>query len=304
MKTGPSFLIAYYFLFGLTWLGGCQQEKELRPLEEKALTVKPKTVTMKFTKYCPATDRKRSDFFLINLTTVIENKRINIDLDSDGIPNYRDNDTVLNIGINKEDSNEDGYGDLLVYYSGLGQDQQNHLLNCADPSRDSDYDGLNDCEEKVLGSDPNNFDSDGDGVIDYLEVRNGLEPSTSDGQDAILDSDVDGLTNIEEIKANTPLYETNDHSISGLAVKYDNGRRLDITTAECYDYIISNIPIADSSSGNLIRVYFIERNAINLTNKYMHVYDINVLPTVEDESVIEYDYSWLQSSDYFIGTGH
>ncbi|MDO8668893.1 MAG: hypothetical protein Q7K65_01190 [Candidatus Buchananbacteria bacterium] len=36
---------------------------------------------------------------------------------------------------------------------------------------DSDNDGLSDEEEKQLGTNPNNFDTDGDGLIDRVEVR-------------------------------------------------------------------------------------------------------------------------------------
>ncbi len=307
MKTRPLsfFYSSSVLLSALLFFLSCQEEKQLKPLEEKTLYIKPKTVTMKFTKYCPSIlGHQRSDFFLLNLSTIIENKRINIDLDSDGIPNYRDNDLALNIGFNKEDSNLDGYGDLLIYYAGFLLEQQGRLPPCADPSIDSVFDGLNDCEEKVLGTNSNNFDSDGDGIPDYLEVRYGLEPATSDGQDAILDPDSDGLTNIQEIRSNTPLYETNDSAITKMAIGYDNSRRVNITNAECYDYTITNIPIADSSSGNLIRIYFMEKNSINLTTKYMHVYDINIPRTTEDGAVLEYDYQGLTTSVYFVGTGN
>ena len=36
---------------------------------------------------------------------------------------------------------------------------------------DSDRDGLSDKEEEALGTDPNNRDSDGDGISDFGEVR-------------------------------------------------------------------------------------------------------------------------------------
>jgi hypothetical protein len=43
-------------------------------------------------------------------------------------------------------------------------------------SVDSDSDGLPDCKERILGTDPNNPDSDGDGVLD------GLDDANSDGR--------------------------------------------------------------------------------------------------------------------------
>ncbi|MFH1356390.1 MAG: S8 family serine peptidase, partial [bacterium] len=85
---------------------------------------------------------------------------------------------------------------------------------------DADSDGLTDYEEGLLGTDPNNPDTDGDGLSDGDEVNTygtnpldtdtdgdglddnveldyGLDPT--DGSDATADNDGDGLTNIEEI---------------------------------------------------------------------------------------------------------
>ncbi|MFA6919137.1 MAG: hypothetical protein WC244_03465 [Patescibacteria group bacterium] len=60
--------------------------------------------------------------------------------------------------------------------------------------QDSDSDGLTDAEERNLGTDPLNSDTDGDGLIDYAEVNtyhtNPLNPDTDgdgfkDGQEVI-----------------------------------------------------------------------------------------------------------------------
>lgn len=62
----------------------------------------------------------------------------------------------------------------------------------SDSVLDSDMDGLTDQEEEELGSDPNNPDSDGDGIID------GSDPDLVDK-----DSDMDGLTDREEEELGT-----------------------------------------------------------------------------------------------------
>ncbi len=74
-------------------------------------------------------------------------------------------------------------GQLLLNGSELG----------CDPQLDSDGDGLNECEEQIIGSDPYNFDSDGDSIPDFLEVVYGFNPNNSDG---ILDSNNDGVPNL------------------------------------------------------------------------------------------------------------
>ena len=62
---------------------------------------------------------------------------------------------------------------------------------------DLDEDGLLDIEEEIIGTDVNNSDSDGDTVLDGLEVNQYvLNPQV---MDIDWDSDSDGLTNIDEI---------------------------------------------------------------------------------------------------------
>lgn len=59
---------------------------------------------------------------------------------------------------------------------------------------DQDQDGLTLAEEKFYGTDPNNPDTDGDGIKDGEEVRNGYDP-LGPGK---LDSDNDGFPDIDE----------------------------------------------------------------------------------------------------------
>ena len=62
---------------------------------------------------------------------------------------------------------------------------------------DADLDRLADADEALFGTDPNDADSDDDGLLDGVEVAEGLDPQ--DPTDADLDEDGDGLTNREEI---------------------------------------------------------------------------------------------------------
>lgn len=70
-------------------------------------------------------------------------------------------------------------------------------------NNDEDRDGLLDFEEEIIGTDVNDSDTDGDTILDGLEINqyvlNPLVP------DIDLDSDSDGLTNIDEIDT----YQTN-----------------------------------------------------------------------------------------------
>ncbi len=66
---------------------------------------------------------------------------------------------------------------------------------------DTDGDLLTDEEEAILGTDPNNADSDGDGASDGYEVSFGFDPL--DPADGLQDADGDGLSNAEEEIAGT-----------------------------------------------------------------------------------------------------
>ena len=66
-----------------------------------------------------------------------------------------------------------------------------------DTAQDSDNDGISDIDESSFhNTDPNNFDTDSDGIPDGWEVQYGLVPL--DLADAALDFDADGFSNLQE----------------------------------------------------------------------------------------------------------
>jgi hypothetical protein len=76
------------------------------------------------------------------------------------------------------------------------------VVTTEDKVDDEDADGLTECQEEQLGSDPLKFDSDDDGVGDFFEVDDLLDPLDTDG-DGILniidvEDDGDGVPTIEE----------------------------------------------------------------------------------------------------------
>ena len=86
----------------------------------------------------------------------------------------------------------DGYGDLFeVRYAQSGfdaLDPEAPALTCSS-RRDSDKDGLSDCEELFLNTDPFIADSDGDLILDGDEFKAGMNPLKPDGEQ---DIDLDG----------------------------------------------------------------------------------------------------------------
>ena len=53
----------------------------------------------------------------------------------------------------------------------LSAQQQTSMPNCPNPGIDTDADGLSDCEENIIGTDPTQADHDLDGIPDGLEIR-------------------------------------------------------------------------------------------------------------------------------------
>jgi parallel beta-helix repeat protein len=73
---------------------------------------------------------------------------------------------------------------------------------------DFDEDGLLDSGEFLRGTDPKNKDSDGDGVLDGLEVQCFLNPLLAG--DFMLDSDYDGYSDLRELIAGTDQWNSAD----------------------------------------------------------------------------------------------
>jgi hypothetical protein len=69
-----------------------------------------------------------------------------------------------------------------------------------DAADDADGDGLTNLDEFEAGTDPNDADTDGDGMPDIWELDNALDPLLDDSAD---DADGDGLSNLEEFDAGT-----------------------------------------------------------------------------------------------------
>lgn len=104
------------------------------------------------------------------------------DADGDGLPRWWEEDNRLSDN-NATDAASDRDGDGLTALQ-----EYNGGVNATDPNKyDTDGDGLSDGEELALGTNPNNPDTDGDSIFDGDEVH-GWPPSNPQ----LVDSDGDG----------------------------------------------------------------------------------------------------------------
>ncbi|MBI4822062.1 MAG: hypothetical protein HY791_37740 [Deltaproteobacteria bacterium] len=138
-----------------------------------------------------------------------------VDTDGDGLTDEVELD--LGTSIRLIDTDEDNLNDRLEHVlRSVGLDPLRHERddpagawpaecplpgspnpNAFPPSLDQDGDGLTDCEEILLRSDPTLFDSDSDGVPDPLEFRYGTNLIANDGKE---DKEADGFANIDEYR--------------------------------------------------------------------------------------------------------
>ncbi|MBI2422282.1 MAG: DUF5011 domain-containing protein [Candidatus Hydrogenedentes bacterium] len=79
---------------------------------------------------------------------------------------------------------------------------------CVNQTADSDGDGLTNCIESCIGTDPAKVDSDEDGLPDAFEFNFGLNPLVPGGP--LDDLDQDGLTNPEEFRGGSDPSDSND----------------------------------------------------------------------------------------------
>ncbi len=137
----------------------------------------------------------------MNRNALSRNGQVLIDSDGDGIGD--DDEVAMGFDPTNVDSDGDRISDGVELRMGLpgqvGALPLNTPRGC-NPETDTDGDRLNDCEERVLGTDACIVDTDGDGIPDLAEHLGGTNPLIPED---LQDDDRDGLTNVAEIEAHT-----------------------------------------------------------------------------------------------------
>jgi hypothetical protein len=123
---------------------------------------------------------------------------------------------------------------------------------------DRDHDGLNDCEEMILNSDPTDFDSNLNGLTDFLEFKNRL-PFIAGTNAAFSDPDSDRMTNYTEIKTGMPPFVPNGKLTGITPSKYDIVKESSEGGVDCYHLTVNDISIIGPN--NQMRVYLMENTA-------------------------------------------
>ncbi|MAD60787.1 MAG: hypothetical protein CMH49_04615 [Myxococcales bacterium] len=124
-----------------------------------------------------------------------------------------------------KDSDGDGIGDMIEARVGFVNGEIDQPIVCDDLfmfegllELDRDFDGLNECEERLMGTSPSLSDSDGDNLPDGLEVIRGTDHLNADSAE---DFDEDGVSNGDELKEGTDPRSIDESQRLGLAARYD-----------------------------------------------------------------------------------
>jgi hypothetical protein len=174
-----------------------------------------------------------------------------IDSDADGLSDQ----TEIRLGtrIDLTDSDADGFSDLLerrLVLSGFDALDPTDADCAADVDRiDTDGDGLRDCEERFVGTNPRAYDSDLDGFGDGVENHYGTNPGLSDTD---LDIDFDGVKNGGELRAHARVDNDDITVLSEHAYRL-RVRQQGLQSGQyCYTFRVDNIALSSTSGATAL----------------------------------------------------
>jgi hypothetical protein len=176
------------------------------------------------------------------------------DSDGDGLTDAQE--LALGTDPNNPDTDGDGFSDgVEVYFAARGgsfnplgfalPDGGGQDPGCPPALRgvDSDCDGLTDCDEQIIGTNPNLSDSDGDGVPDGIEWQLHTQPSADDMDQ---DPDSDGLINRQEVRLhmNPLLADSAQLTVHGYRYLLQASGPVDAQGRQCYTFRVDNVSLA------------------------------------------------------------
>ena len=233
---------------------GCDRTSlsTLARLDPSPFLTPDKTVTITLHGVCAPTGLELEDFFVIQTNYVWRGGERQLDRDGDGLSDIEETASLLD--PNKSDSNGDGYSDLVAFLTGNHTRASADLPRCINPGQDTDGDGIADCGELMLGTDPLSPDEDGDGIVTWVERSRGLDDN--DATDVYRDRDGDGKGDYDEMKQNLPVDFANDDRVNSFGLSYQ--AQVD-AVAGCRTFTVRNVSVADLPVSRL-RVYVLMRD--------------------------------------------
>jgi hypothetical protein len=193
-------------------------------------------------------------FFAFNRNALARAGQQLVDSDGDGLADVEE--TTIGVDPLSPDTDGDGLGDGLERAAGLDPftDDVSGVIQC-NPFLDDDAVLLNECVERVIGTDPCVADGDGDGLSDFVEVMSRTNPLVPED---LTDTDRDGASNADEVTGHTdPLSNDGEY-------RADRGYVVQVSDAEptadgraCYHVRATNVSLVATQArpdalGNII----------------------------------------------------
>jgi hypothetical protein len=182
------------------------------------------------------------NLIVTNSNVLATSNGIQVDSDGDGLSDTEEFEDTLNRTV--RDTDDDGFSDPVEFRfarAGLDPISPNPGCETEDDRRDIDFDGLSACEELLLRTSTELYDTDADGVPDGLEVVFGTRPNESDN---LADADLDGRRNGDEIRFHTSVGFNEAGDRSELAYRYRTSEAgFDERGGRCYDFIVENVQL-------------------------------------------------------------
>lgn len=140
------------------------------------------------------------------------------DSDADGLSDAEE--AAIGTSPTTSDTDADGVSDRVEVFAGFSPTTAEIPTACQNirVGADQDLDGLTDCDEELLGTEPTLVDSDGDGMPDRLEFLLLTDYIT---RDAEADSDGDGVTNGDEILLHADPRSTDTRNHLSFGYRYE-----------------------------------------------------------------------------------
>lgn len=189
-------------------------------------------------------------FYVVNESRVVKNNTLYADSDMDGVS---DSDEIAS-GTDplNADPNHTGCTDGINAY--LAPNNALCAAECAASVTqaggnvsmlpDTDADTIHDCAETALGSAKLKADSDGDNLIDSLELRFGT--NFNDSATLTADTDGDGVRDADEILQGTnPLSPEKDRTLAYVYAPYTAATST-VPGETCFNFDITNVQLAQT----------------------------------------------------------
>ncbi len=188
-------------------------------------------------------------FFALNMNAIPTETGAAVDSDRDGLPD--DVEFIAGLDRLSADTDGDGFSDLFEFkFASKGFDPEDAdipAMGCA-ANLDRDGDGLRECEEIFLGSDPLLPDTDGDRIPDGIELRLGMDATVHDTK---IDHDFDGVLSGDEVAMGTSplLFDEEELVVHQVHYSVVAGDFNEVTENRCYDFTVQNVTLVPSLRG-------------------------------------------------------